>query len=90
MRAPPSELLSYIAKRVEESAKSAEDFKKHKGTSDSRGPPGMMDCAGYGPCEVPGLSAAQRTQYTWFERPQCEAITPTQARGLRGSRQTSR
>lgn len=38
----------------------------------------MMDCAGYGPCEVPGFSKAQKTQYTWFERAQCEAVTPTQ------------
>jgi len=75
---PPAELLSYIAKRMAESAKSAEDFKRNKGRSDSRGPPGMMDCAGYGPCEVPGFTKAQRTQYTWFERAQCEAVTPTQ------------
>ena len=30
-----------------ESAKSAEDFKRAKGRADSRGPAGMMDCAGY-------------------------------------------
>ena len=38
----------------------------------------MMDCAGYGPCEVPGFTAAQKTKYTWFERAQCDAVTPTQ------------
>ena len=32
---------------MSESAKSAEDFKRAKGRADSRGPPGMMDCAGY-------------------------------------------
>ena len=44
---PPAELLRYIAKRMSESAKSAEDFKRAKGKADSRGPAGMMDCAGY-------------------------------------------
>ena len=38
----------------------------------------MMDCAGYGPCEVPGFTPAQKTKYTWFERAQCDAVTPTQ------------
>ena len=46
-RDPPAELLRYISKRMAESAKSAEDFKRTKGRADSRGPPGMMDSAGY-------------------------------------------
>lgn len=59
-----------------ESARAAADFKRHLGRSDSRGPAGMMDCAGYGPCSVPGFSAAQEVQYTWYESEQCAAVTP--------------
>jgi len=36
----------------------------------------MMDCAGYGPCSVPGFSQPQMVQYTWYEASQCEAVTP--------------
>ena len=73
---PPAALLEYIRKRMAQSAKSAAEFKRNKGRADSRGPPGMMDCAGYGPCSVPGFSEAQTVQYTWFEQEQCDAVTP--------------
>ena len=72
---PPSALLKYVRKRMDESGKAAAEHRRRRGTGDSRGPPGMMDCAGYGPCDVPGLTRAQTTQYTWYEPSQCEAVT---------------
>jgi len=38
---------------MDESASAAADFKRRRGQGDSRGPAGMMDCAGYGPCHIP-------------------------------------
>ncbi len=73
---PPRALLKYIRKRMDESAKAAAEHKRRRGQGDSRGPPGMMDCAGYGPCDVPGFTHAQTLQYTWYEPAQCEAVTP--------------
>ena len=36
----------------------------------------MMDCAGYGPCAVPGLTGKQQVQYTWYEPAACASVTP--------------
>jgi len=80
---PPPALLKYISKRMAESAKAAEGFKQRMDRGDSHGPKGMMDCAGYGPCDfgnAAGKSAAEvrrvQTAYTWLDRSQCEAVTP--------------
>ena len=75
---PPDSLVSYIRRRMETSAAAAAENKKRRGKGDSHGPPGMMDCAGYGPCDVPGASEAQKREYTWYDAGQCAAVTPQQ------------
>ena len=51
---------------------------RRKGKGDSHGPAGMMDCAGYGPCDVPGLTAAEQQSYRWYDATECTAVTPQQ------------
>ena len=60
-----------LRRLMEQSAKEAAEFRRRKGQADSRGPPGMMDCAGYGPRAIPGQPG--QTAYTWYEAAQCEA-----------------
>lgn len=45
-RSPPAALLDLLRTRLKQSARSAERFMRSKGQADSRGPAGMMDCAG--------------------------------------------
>lgn len=74
---PPAELLQYITRRMQTSLKAATEHKKRRGRGDSRGPPGMMDCGGYGPCEVPGLATHHdKVAYRWLNESLCEAVSP--------------
>jgi hypothetical protein len=73
---PPASLISYIRRRMDTSALAAAENKRRRGQGDSRGPAGMMDCAGYGPCEVPGVSEGEKTQYRWYDSEVCAAVTP--------------
>jgi hypothetical protein len=75
---PPDELISYIRRRMDTSASAAAENRRRRGKGDSHGPPGMMDCAGYGPCEVPGLSEVEKRGYQWYEEAKCAAVTPQQ------------
>jgi hypothetical protein len=66
LAAPPAELLSLIAKRLEASARGKKS-----------GEP--MECRTYGPCVAPGLSPAKRTQRNApFERDTCARVSPHQ------------
>ncbi|KAL1522896.1 hypothetical protein AB1Y20_017861 [Prymnesium parvum] len=74
-REPPPPLLKFIRKRMEQSAASAARFMRAKGRADSRGPPGMMDCAGYGPCQIPGVPEVRWREYRWFDQAQCANVS---------------
>ena len=56
----------------------AEEKKRRKARDDSHGPAGMMDCAGYGPCDVPGVPKREQTQYRWYDADKCAQVTPHQ------------
>ena len=76
---PPDALIDYIRRRMDTSAAAAAENMRRRGRGDSRGPPGMMDCAGYGPCDVPGVpEGSAQKEYRWYDAQQCAAVTPQQ------------
>ena len=75
---PPDALIGYIRRRMDTSALAAEEKKRRKARDDSHGPAGMMDCAGYGPCDVPGVPKREQTQYRWYDADKCAQVTPHQ------------
>ena len=73
---PPAELIEIISQRLSKSAANAARHQRVRGRSTTRGEPGTMECRGYGPCEVPGVSSRQRVQDMQYNATACALATP--------------
>jgi hypothetical protein len=72
---PDGALHSLLSKRMAGSEANAANHQKRKGQSSTRGEPGTMECRGYGPCAVPGLSAVERVNDAQYSAAACGALS---------------
>lgn len=73
---PPADLMGLISARMEGSAKNAQNHRQRNGGSSTGGPRGHMECRGYGPCLVAGVSERERSVDMLYDSAKCEAATP--------------
>ena len=75
LQSPPDGLLRLIEKRMEGSARNALGHRQRNGGSSTGGPRGHMECRGYGPCEVPWASAAEKKRDMVYDGDKCATFT---------------
>jgi hypothetical protein len=73
---PPPDLMGLISARMEGSAKNALGHRLRNGGSSTGGPRGHMECRGYGPCLVPGVSEREQSVDMLYDADKCAASTP--------------
>jgi len=72
----PTELMRLIQARMAGSAQNAAMHKRNNGGSSTGGPRGHMECRGYGPCLVPGVSEAKQVVDMVYDADKCAPATP--------------